>query len=164
MQGCNTDNKAIDYFEAIFENVQQIIELDSKFSIELEKHLINADTNPNDIESEEEIDNDFVINAYNSMKQTIENKLEKIDSIPVFANENKLKLEYEKFLKSFLLEYKNNYSSILEIIIKDEEPSKNDIDNFNSNLQHINKTLNNTLDSFYKVSDKYADLYQIDIA
>ena len=161
MDGCLSPEQSTEYFEMIFNSVQQIIELDNIMQHALEEHLLAEEDLDSDLE--EIIDINILFKAHKNLLEKISSLKIELSKIPLYKSDNEILESYKEFLKTYSIILEEKYPIVFQIMEK-EEVSSTEIDYFNSLLQGINKELDFTLSDFYFKAEEFGEKHDIDIS
>ena len=155
MQGSMSPEKSVEFFESFFLSVQQIIELDNNFNIELEKHFVDDDN-----EAQDEYYN---IEELKSIQNKIIILLADCESRNNHENANFLSKAFYEFVSIYRRAYGESYKKIISTM-KNDDVSEQQIESFNTLLHSIGKELNKALSDFYESADVFANEFDIELS
>jgi len=168
MDGCESNNnEAVKYFDSIYFPVQDIIELDNKFQESMQQMLIASDQ-INDIEDTllDEEDYSTSINqieeAYNNLRQYLDNSNSEIEGLSIYKNEAKLQRSALTIIQAYKKVLETDFAEMLEIL-KQENPNMESNIRFNKLLNESNSTLDHELQEFYNIASDFGNRYNIDL-
>ena len=164
LQGCDSENNALEYFDSIYLPVQELIDLDT----EIQENLFDLLVSEEELDSINSADIEEAPNTAVLEKQMIDLKsfiIKHINSLPtikVIDDEENLKYSYKHLLNSYLYEIDNTWPQLIKII-NSEDIGDEDMERFNILLQQTQLNLDKSLNKFYDVAEFYASRHNIEI-
>ncbi len=161
MDGCLNPDQSIDYFEMIYNPVQQIIDLDNIMQHALEDHLTEEEDFDNN--NDEDIDINILLSAHENLKKQILIFQNSISDIPIYSSEEYFLDAYKNLLDIYKIITVEKYPKVFALMQKDEI-SEQEILSFNILIKKINKDLDITLIEFYLKAEEFGEKHDIDIS
>ena len=158
MKGTLGPNQSTELFEMLVFPIHKLIDMDNYMEEELKKHIIE------DEESEHSQYAVSIKELKNKQLKTLEytsDLIKKFSQIPNNTSEFDFIDSYKNTVKTFHKHYSEFYSNIILIIEKENINDKEEV-YFNNHYNKSNEIIDNSIDDFYKNTEKYAEKYDID--
>jgi len=164
LQGCDSENHALEYFDSIYLPVQELIDLDTKVQEELFEQLVSEDElDTIDLDAIDDMPSTIKLESLiTNLKVFVNEQLLKSEDIEVIVGEENLKYSYQHLLNTYLDEISNTWPQLISII-NSNDISDDDMEHFNQLLQQAQYNLDKSLNQFYDIAEIYAGKHNIEI-
>ncbi len=158
LDGCSSNNDAVNYFDERFKTLEVIINTDNAFQTSLD--LLLSDSPDNILIDEQEYLTNLKLikSRYDSLLNTVNGAYS--NKLPVQENDMNLDRAYRACLESY---YKVCTGEYLKMMLFLENPDESKERIFRANYQKASEILNEKIDVFYETADRYAAENNIEI-
>ena len=164
LQGCDSENHALEYFDSIYLPVQELIDIDTEIQEDLFEQLLTEDElDTIDLDTIDEKPSTIQLESNMAkLKLFVSEQLLKSEDIEDIEGEENLKQSYQHLLNSYLYEINNTWPQLISIINSDDI-TDDDIERFNKLLQQTQYNLDKSLNQFYDIAEIFAGKHNIEI-